>query len=333
MSGADVTTVMVTAAGSAPAVAVIQALREQHELPVRVVAADMDPLSAGFYLADAHILIPGARDPEFAERVLEAAVQSGAQVVFPIIDEELQPLADAAPAFEARGVDVVTNPAEVVRLAKDKWLTFQWCRERAILVPQTWLATAPPRELTFPVMVKPRSGRGSAGVEKVHGQQELQFQLQRVGDRLVQEYIDGPEFTVDILADAAGRVASAVPRERLVTKAGMCFKGRTVKRPGLLELAVQIAEALPLTPRGNLQFKQSSRHGDYYLIEVNPKFGAGLPLTTAAGVNMPLLILKMLRGEAIPPMLGQFRDNLVMLRHWAEVFRPAGELCPTAAPE
>jgi carbamoyl-phosphate synthase large subunit len=142
----------------------------------------------------------------------------------------------------------------------------------------------------------------------------------------VQEWIDGPEYTVDVMMDGNGRVLSAVPRERLLTKAGMCVKGRTSRRPQLLDLSVDIAERFPLTPRGNLQFKQSRKDGRYYLIEVNPKFGAGLPLTTAAGVNMPLLLLKMALGETVPPMLGQFKDGLVMLRHWAECFVPSEEL-------
>ena len=149
---------------------------------------------------------------------------------------------------------------------------------------------------------------------------------------MVQEFIDGPEFTVDILANEAGHVVSAVPRERLMTKAGMCVKGRTVRMPALLDLSVQVAEAFGLTPRGNVQFKLSQRDGRYYLIEVNPKFGAGLPITTAAGVNMPLLILKMLAGETIEPMVGMYQSGLVMLRHWAEVFHceesPTEPECP-----
>jgi carbamoyl-phosphate synthase large subunit len=321
--------VMVTSAGSAPAVAVIQALREQQEIPVRVVAADMDRLSVGFSLADERVVIPAAGTPEFVERVLEACRQFGVTVVFPIIDEELQLFADAAPQFAAHRIHVVTNPPEVVRVAKDKWLTHEWCLENAVQAPHAWLPNRLPVALRYPVIVKPRGGRGSAGVELARDAAELGYHLACGANLMIQEYIDGPEFTVDILADATGRVVSVVPRERLMTKAGMCVKGRTLNASSLLDLSVHVAEAFGLTPRGNVQFKQSRQDSRYYLIEVNPKFGAGLPLTTAAGVNMPLLILKMLAGERIAPMVGQFQNELVMLRHWTEVFLPGESPTPT----
>jgi carbamoyl-phosphate synthase large subunit len=318
--------VLVTSAGSAPAVAVIQALLQQQELAVRVLAVDMDPLSVGFHLAHAHALIPGASDPAFFDRLLEICRKHRVTVVFPIIDEELPLFAERAADFGAHGIHVVTNSPAAVRVARDKWLTAQWCGRHGVRTPRTWLSDRREAAVSFPLVVKPRAGRGSAGVHVVHTERELEYQLEHGDHLLVQEYIDGPEFTVDILTDRSGRVLSAVPRERLMTKAGMCVKGRTVNRTQLLELSAQIAEAFPLTPRGNLQFKQSRRDGEYYLIEVNPKFGAGLPLTTAAGVNMPLLLLKMLRGDEVRPMRGDFRNNLLMLRHWAEIFAPAEEL-------
>jgi carbamoyl-phosphate synthase large subunit len=321
-------TVMVTSAGSAPAVAVIQALLQQQEIPVRVIAADMDPLSVGFYLAHERALIPSASDCRFVDQLLEVCRQNGVTVIFPIIDEELQVFADRAPTFAAHSIHVVSNSPEVVRVTKDKWLSYEWCRRHHVRTPSTWLPEQRGAIRSFPVMVKPRAGRGSAGVYCVRSERELQYQLERGEKLIIQDYVEGPEFTVDILTDREGQVLCAVPRERLLTKAGMCVKGRTVHRTQLLELSARIAAQLPPAPRGNLQFKQSRRDGEYYLIEVNPKFGAGLPLTTAAGVNMPLLILKMLRGETIAPILGQFRNDLVMLRHWAEIFAPGEEPRP-----
>ncbi len=331
-AGPATTNVLVTAAGSAPAVAVIRALQQQSEIPVRVVAADMDPLAVGFHLADAWALLPAATAPGFVPTVIEICRRHAVRVVFPIIDEELQRFADAAATFAAAGIDVVTAPADVVRRAKDKWLTAEWCRQYEVLAPRTWRAESRPAALPYPVIVKPRSGRGSVGVALVGSEAELEFHIALGTDLLIQEYVDGPEYTVDILANRSGQVLSAVPRERLMTKAGMCVKGRTVNPPALLELAVRIAEEFGLTPRGNLQFKQCNRDGRYYLIEVNPKFGAGLPITTAAGVNMPLLLLKLLRGDAVPPMIGEFQSDLVMLRHWAEVFVPGDALAATEAP-
>src|SRR5579862_9659322 len=142
--GEQRTGVMVTAAGSAPAVAVIQALREQPEIPVRIVAADMDPLAVGFHLAHERAAIPGARDPEFVDRVLEVCLERAVSVVFPIIDEELPLFAAAAPEFARHGIHVVTNSPAVVQTAGDKWETARWCRRHSIPAPRTWLAAEVP---------------------------------------------------------------------------------------------------------------------------------------------------------------------------------------------
>ena len=127
--------VLVSCAGSQPGVAVIQALKSQTEIAVRVVAADMDPLSIGFLMADARRLVPSARSPEFIPTVRKICREEGIEVAFPIIDEELQPFADHAAELEADGVRVVTNSAETVRYAKDKILTVERCRELGRFCP------------------------------------------------------------------------------------------------------------------------------------------------------------------------------------------------------
>jgi carbamoyl-phosphate synthase large subunit len=78
---------------------------------------------------------------------------------------------------------------------------------------------------------------------------------------------------------------------------------------------------LPLTPRGNIQCIDTGE--EIVLIEVNPKFPASLPFTVAAGVNGPLLLVKMHLGEKLEPMLGKFVAGLVMLRYWQEIFVPS----------
>jgi len=142
-----------------------------------------------------------------------------------------------------------------------------------------------------------------------------------VPSAVVQEFISGQEYTIDVLTDFDGRLLSLVPKARLEAKAGMQVKGRTVKDERLLDFARGILALLPLTPRGNIQCIDSGE--EIALIEVNPKFPASLPFTVAAGVNAPLLLVKMHLGEKVEPMLGNFTAGLVMLRYWQEIFVPA----------
>jgi carbamoyl-phosphate synthase large subunit len=311
--------VLVTSAGSIPGVAVIEALRNQHEVPVRIVAADMDELSAGFLLSDARHVVPPANSPEFMSTIRRICQQESIAVVYPIIDEELQCFADHAASLKQSGVRVITNSPETVRITKDKILTAVRCREVGVAIPTTLL----PEEVTennlppFPLIVKPRNGRGSLGVHKAHDREELQFYLSRLSNPIVQQFIEGTEYTIDVLTDFEEKLLSLVPKERILVKSGMQTKGRTVNDQQLMDFASHVVRGFRLFPRGNIQCIRDAS-GKIWLIEVNPKFAASLPFTVAAGVNAPLILLKLHLGKSVQPLLGKFQSNLVMLRVWKE---------------
>lgn len=308
-------------AGSMPGVAVINALIDQKEVPVHVVAADMGTLSPGFVLAHASRVVPSASDPQFIERVRAICREDRIQIVFPIIDEELQVFADHIETFARDGVRVISNSAETVRIAKDKGLTARRCEELGVLAPPSLLKeelgkkALPP----FPLIVKPRDGRGSVGVYTARNQRELDFYLDLVPNAIIQQKIAGPEFTLDVLTDFDGRILSIVPKERMQVKGGMQVKGRTLNDPQLITYGLEIAEKFRVFPRGNIQCIRSPE-GRLYLIEINPKFAASLPFTVAAGVNMPLMLVQMHLGRRFEACIGQFEAGLVMMRCWRELY-------------
>ncbi len=313
-------TALVTCAGSMPGIGVINALKKQNEIPVRVVAVDMNPLSAGFYLSDRHAQVPCAADPSFIAEVLRICRDEGATIVFPVIDEELQVFADHQKEFAGYGIRVVSNKPEVVRTTRDKYRTFQFCQQNGIRVPRTFLSEelVTAKLPAFPLIVKPRDGRGTSGVFKIRNRKELDFFVSYVPNAIVQEFIEGQEFTIDVLTDFDGQILSVVPKARLETKAGMQVKGRTVKDERLMDYGAEIVARFGLAPHCNIQCILN--RSDLYLIEVNPKFSASLPFTVTAGVNAPLLLVKMHLGKKVKPILGRFRDGLLMLRYWQEVY-------------
>jgi carbamoyl-phosphate synthase large subunit len=308
-------------AGSTPGVAVINALKGQSEITVRVIAADMGNFSAGFLVADASHIVPAANNPEFLPTVRDICRKERINIIFPIIDEELQLFADHAEALMREGIRVITNPPETVRIAKDKVLTSRRCAELGVLAPPTLMkedlgvTPLPP----FPLILKPRDGRGSVGIEIARNQREFDFFIDYLPQPMIQQFIEGTEYTIDVLTDFEGTLLSLVPKERMIVKSGMQTKGRTVKDQQLLDYAADIVQKFRLFPRGNVQCIRD-RDGKIWLVEINPKFPASLPFTLEAGVNAPLLLLKMHLGQRITPFVGQFEDNLVMVRVWKEFY-------------
>jgi carbamoyl-phosphate synthase large subunit len=148
------------------------------------------------------------------------------------------------------------------------------------------------------------------------------------GDFLVQQYLPGAEYSVDVLADATGRVVASVPRVRERVDSGVSVAGRTVHDGELEALGAAVAAAAGLTYVANVQFRRDT-NGRPALLEVNPRFPGAMPLTVASGVDMPRLALDSLRGRPLPARVS-FRD-VAMVRYLDERFIELGEVREVAA--
>ncbi len=319
--------VLISSAGSTPAISVIKALRKQKDLGVNIVAVDMGKYSAGFQLADEHCIVPASSDLNFIPEIKKICGDKNISIVIPIIDEELAIFSAEKKVFnDELGAKILVNDLEVVAKALNKEKTAEFCKENRITHPETVdLASfnfGQSKFDSFPLFVKPRFGRGSVGVHVIKELEEINNLPSEVKDgSIMQEFIEGTEYTVDILATPNGEILQAIPRERIIVKSGQVFKGRTVKDLGLMNLAKEVAKKFGINGPCNIQFIK--RDNKFYLIEVNPKFAAGLPLTVEAGVNIPLFLIQMHLGLKAPKDLEQkmdFIDGCYMMRYWEEKY-------------
>jgi carbamoyl-phosphate synthase large subunit len=319
--------VMVTGAGGPAAVSVMKSLSADPS--VSLVAADMDPWAAGLYLVppDARTLVPAGSDPGFADAALARCVAMGADVLIPTCDAELLPLGRARTGFREAGVELLLAPDRALDVCLDKLALVERCAGK-VPVPRTErLDQADPGLWTYPVMVKPRRGSGSRGIRMVGSAQEL-ADIQASADYLVQEYLPGTEYSIDVLADVTGHVVASVPRVRERVDSGVSVAGRTLHDAELERLGADMAVVTGLTYVANVQFRRDAA-GRPALLEVNPRFPGTMPLTVASGVDMPLMALDALRGKPLPAEAG-FRD-VAMVRYLDERFIELGEVQEVAA--
>ena len=146
---------------------------------------------------------------------------------------------------------------------------------------------------------------------------------------MVQAVCRGVEFSIDVFNDLDARCLGAVPRTMIESKGGESIKGRTIKDPDLIAFAVKVSEALQIVGPGNVQcFREPD--GELQVTDVNPRFGGGFPLPTAAGSGYPELALALANGERPEPRLGEFREGVLMTRFFSQVILegPAGALEP-----
>ncbi len=311
--------VLVTAAGGAPGYNVINALRKQREIKVRIIATDVEPLSPGMYLADKHYLVPKADDPKFINRILFICKKENIKVVFPGISYEFPTFSKNKKKFESEGIKIPISDWPVIEICADKIKTYRFFRINKIPTPKTYLPKELPKKLTFPLIIKPRISSGTKSVFKIKNAKELKFFLPRVKKPVIQEFVEGEEYTIDAVADFKSNLIAAVPRRRLGIMDGKSVKGVTVKDAKLVLMIKGLFKKLELVGPANIQcFRKGN---DYLFTEVNCRFAAGgLPLAVAAGVNIPLILLKICLGERVDRRKIKYRNNLYMLRYLTEIF-------------
>jgi carbamoyl-phosphate synthase large subunit len=167
-----------------------------------------------------------------------------------------------------------------------------------------------PADIALPLFIKPRVGRGAIGAFPIHASRELEFFLGYVADPVIQEYLDGPEYTIDVFCGTDGQPVAIVPRERVVIRAGVSDRGRTVNDPRLIELARQTCRAIRFEGPINIQCRMRGKQP--VVFEINPRFSGGIPLTIEAGADFPRLLIGLALGRRLEPQIGKFRDQLWM---------------------
>lgn len=290
----------------------------------RVIVTDVNALSPAVYSGDRAYRVPLTSDPGYLDDVLAICAAERIGVLVPTIDDELPIFSAAVSRFAERGVRVIVSPVDTTTLCNDKFETCRVLRELGIPAAESFLRPNLPARPPFPMFVKPRFGRGGVGAVAARNQRELDFFLDYVDGPVVQEYLDGPEFTIDVLCDFSGRPLSIVPRERVVVRAGVIDRGRTVNDPALIELARACTSALSFVGPVNIQCRV--HNGRPTVFEINPRFSGGIPLTIEAGADFPAMLLQLHSGRRVTPSIGRFRDQLWMTSYEASVFLDASRV-------
>jgi carbamoyl-phosphate synthase large subunit len=277
---------------------------------------------AGRYFSDAFYRVPPAGDSAFVHALLEVCRRHQADLLVPIVDYEFAPISRNAARFRAAGCLVAISPPETIARVNNKLETYRFFLEHGFPTAQSWDAAAARRSvdsLPYPVFLKPAlDGRSSIDCYTVKDAADLEMYLDKVPDAMVQEFVSGPEFTADILADWNSDVLGVVVRERIETKGGVSYKGRTVDDPEMTAHVVRMAKLLDLKGPVNIQAFRSG--AGLVFNEINPRFSGALALSLAAGLNSPLLLLKLALGIPVEPAVGNTRIGVTMLRFWDEVF-------------
>lgn len=287
---------------------------------VKIFTTDLVPrMSSACHVADGAFQVPMIRADNYTDSILELALRENIGLIVPTIDTELQKLADERGRFEAEGIHIIVSEPDFIAQCRDKRLTAGLFARYGISSPEIYNRD----NLVFPCFAKPYDGSRAIGAQRIDTPADLTPEILNDPKLMFCQLIDieneFSEFTVDMYYDKQGRLKCAVPRKRLEVRSGEVSKGITRKNNLYRTLLEKMAVLEGVRGCVAAQFFFNEDTGEFYGVEINPRFGGGFPLAYAAGGNYPgWLMREYLYGEEIP-FSDDWEDKLIMLRYDAKV--------------
>ncbi|KLO21311.1 hypothetical protein X275_09530 [Marinitoga sp. 1197] len=295
----------------------------------KIYGADYDELSPALYFVDKAFKLPYEINEKYVFKVLKIAKSEDISIIIPLIDPELKYFSKYRNLFEKENIFVMISKEESINVSIDKWETFLWAQKSGIRVPFTYKVSnlLLKKNIKFPIILKPRTGSASKGIFKCKGKSDLKKIFNSLSDQyIVQEYIDGDEITVDIFGTEEGVLIFESQRKRLKVRGGEIERGVTQKDKKLTEIIKILVKNFKPNGVINVQFIKNKKDGNYYLIEINARFGGGYPLSHFAGANYIELLLNMFYKKDLKFNENNYIENLFLMRYDNALYKRKEEL-------
>lgn len=284
----------------------------------QVWGADNSACAPGFSYCDKTILLPEVIKDHYPQVLLEICQTNKIDVIIPLIDPELEVLASWRKVFSDAGVMLLLSPEETVRMASDKYETYQFAIKNGISAPQTFieinevLDQIAIEELSWPVIVKPRKGSASIDIIYCHDRLQLEAALEMIAAPMIQEVVKGEEFGFDLFGDQDYRPISVYCKKKLAMRAGETDKAISTNDSTLIEFGKKLLNSMKLMGPADVDVivdKDGPK-----LLEINPRFGGGYPCSHLAGADFCKKIFAMRNGETLTPDIGSCPEGVCMLK-------------------
>lgn len=315
----DVYNILIVPAGSGIAISAILKLKEDKKM--RIFSADADLLAPGLHLSDKGYEIPNYSDPLFYQSLYSIIKKEHIDVLIPALDTFLLDFSKKSKEFKKLGVETLISIPNTIRITRDKWLTYNKLKD-IIPFPKSFIQLND-IDVDFPLFIKPREGSGSKDAHLVLNNKDLDFHFNSINEPIIQEYLPGKEYTVDCLADYEGNLIICIPRERIETKCGISIKGRIIKSKEIEEIALKISSNLKFFGPFFFQLKEDY-NGTLKIMEINSRISGTMSLSSASGVNIHSLAVRMLMGEKIE--IPRFEDEIYITRFWKDIILKVEDL-------
>lgn len=300
--------------------------RQKLGIESKIVAVDISKTAPALYFADGYHLIPRISDEKYIDAIIDVCQREDIALIVPTIDTELLKLAENHERIEgATNAKVLLSDMRVVEICRNKNNTQRFFEENGFGVPKLLSKQdIEDKNYSFPLFIKPKDGSSSINTFKINNEEELNFFSKYVKEPMIQEFMQGTEYSVDVFCDFDARPITVVPRIRVAVRSGEIAKGQITKDREIIADVMRMLDILKPIGHITIQCMKTDKGIEY--IEINPRFGGGAPMSIDAGADSCENLYRLLKGEQLE-YNENYKDKAVFVRFDSSIMLDENGAC------
>jgi carbamoyl-phosphate synthase large subunit len=284
-----------------------------------VIATDCSHLAPALYEADKYFIVPKMDEEGYLDAILSICKENNIKGVLSLIDPELSLLAENKESFLEIGTIPIISDLDIVDMCFDKFKMYQFLVENGFKTIKSYVdkeqfyRDVEGGYINYPVFVKPVKGSASLNINKVSSKEEIEKLFSNYDNLMIQEFMVGTEYGADVYIDLiSGESVGIFTKEKLKMRAGETDKSVSIKDGNLFSIIKHFVKKTGF--RGIIDIDIFKIGDEYYISEVNPRFGGGYPHAYESGVNVPNMIINNVKGTSNDNLIGQYDEGIYMMK-------------------
>lgn len=299
---------------------IVQYFKKELNGKGNVVATDCSNLAPAIYEADKFYIVPRIDADNYIDIILDICQKEKIDILISLIDPELSLIAKNIEKFKAIGVNPVISDYDKVEMCFNKYEMYKFLinnnfkTAKSYINKEEFYKDLEDGKITFPVFAKPVTGSASININKITSKEELEVLWKMSDPLIIQEFMNGQEYGIDTYVDMISKEPVLIfLKKKLKMRAGETDKALSVKNEKLFKLIKEFVKKAGFV--GIIDIDVFEVDGEYYISEVNPRFGGGYPFAYETGANVPKMIINNISGKINTPEIGNYKENVAMMKY------------------
>ncbi len=297
-----------------------------------IIATDNNCTAPAIYCADKQYTVPKINEPNYIDNIITICKENNIKAITTLIDPEIEILSNNRDKFIEMGIIPLCPDKDSAQYCFNKYELYKYLVSKGIRTPLTFhnidefKQAVISGKISFPVFIKPICGSGSVGAHKVNTMNELEKDwYSGEHDYIIQELMTEGDCDADVYVDTISHKAvSAFSKKKIETRIGGANKTISFKDPKLFDFIKEIVNHFNFS--GPLDMDFFIKNGEYYLSEINPRFGGAYLHAYGAGVDFFKLIINNINGIENVENIGNYDDDIIMMMYDDVVIRKKTDL-------